>query len=160
MKKTLAALAAFGAVGLAALPAAAAVSYPAGGVTASEVAAVLKSKGLQAEITTDDVGDPMIKSASEQINWRVIFYGCEKGRCTSIQFQAGFDLDNGMTYAKANEWNYTKRFGRAALDDDMDPYVRFDIDVEKGYNSEALDNQLATWLALVPTFADFIGFNK
>jgi len=98
VKKTIAALAAFGVVGLVALPAAA-YPYPDGGVTANEVAAVLKAKGLQAEMTTDDVGDPMIKSASEQINWRVIFYGCEKGRCTSIQFQAGFDLDNGITYA-------------------------------------------------------------
>jgi len=40
----------------------------------------------------------------------------------------------------------------------MDPYIRFDVDVEKGYNSEALTNQLATWLAIVPIFAEFVDF--
>ena len=157
MNKIIAAAAAISAVAFAALPAAA-YTYPTGGVSAQEVAAVLRAKSLPVEITKDDAGDPMIKSSSSDLNWRVYFYDCTAGRCTSIQFSSGFDLDKGMTYAKANEWNFSKRFGRAALDDEMDPYVRYDIDTAKGYTSESMAYALDTWLLIVPTFSEFIGY--
>ncbi|MDP1632647.1 MAG: YbjN domain-containing protein [Caulobacter sp.] len=145
-------------LGATALPASAAV-YSAAGLTAEEAATVLRARKLEVEITTDEQGDPLIKSSSSDLNWRIYFYDCTAGRCTSIQFSAGFDLDDGLTYAKANEWNFTKRFGRAALDDEMDPYVRYDVDVAKGYTSESLDYALATWLLIVPTFSTFIGYD-
>ena len=157
MKKLLAAAVAVSAVVCTALPAAA-YTYPAAGVSAQEVASVLRARKLPVEITKDDAGDPMIKSSSDSLNWRIYFYDCTAGRCTSIQFSAGFDLDNGMTYSKCNEWNYTKRFSRCALDDEMDPYARYDIDVAKGYTSESMDYALATWLLVVPTFSTFIGY--
>lgn len=156
VKKILTAAAALTAVAFAAQPAAA-YTYPVG-VSAQEVASVLRARKLAVEITKDDAGDPMIKSSSDNLNWRVYFYDCTAGRCTSIQFSAGFDLDNGMTYSKCNEWNYTKRFARCGLDDEMDPYARYDIDVAKGYTSELMDYALATWLLVVPTFSKFIGY--
>ena len=158
VKKILAAAVALSALALTALPAAA-YTYPSAGVTAQEVAAVLKSKNLAADISTDDAGDPMIKSASDDLNWRIYFYDCTNGRCTSIQFSAGFDLDKGITNAKCNEWNYTKRFGRCALDEEMDPYVRYDIDIAKGYTSESMAYALDTWLLVTPLFSTFIGFS-
>jgi hypothetical protein len=157
VKKFIAAAVALSALALAASPAAA-YTYPAGGVTAQEVAAVLKSKGLPAEITVDDQGDPMIKSSSDDLNWRIYFYQCENKRCSSIQFSSGFDLDKGLSLAKCNEWNFSKRFGRCALDDEMDPYTRYDIDVAKGYSSETLTYALETWQLIVPTFSEFIGY--
>ena len=157
MKAIVTAAVALSVAAFTALPAAAYV-YPTAGVSAQEVAAVLRARKLPVEITKDDAGDPMIKSASNDLNWRIYFYDCTAGRCTSIQFSAGFDLDNGMTYAKCNEWNYTKRFSRCALDDEMDPYTRYDIDVAKGYTSESMDYALATWLLVVPTFSTFIGY--
>jgi len=157
VNKLIAAAVAVSAVVCTAMPAAA-YTYPVAGVSAQEVASVLRARKLPVEITKDDAGDPMIKSSSDDINWRVYFYDCTAGRCTSIQFSAGFDLDNGITYSKCNEWNYTKRFARCALDDEMDPYARYDIDVGKGYTSESMDYALATWLLVVPTFSKFIGF--
>lgn len=158
MKKILIAAAALGALAFTALPAAAYV-YPTAGVSAQEVAAVLKTKGISAEITKDDAGDPMIKASSDDINWRIYFYDCAAGRCTSIQYSAGFDLDKGITYSKCNEWNFTKRFGRCALDDEMDPYVRYDVDVGKGYTSESMAYALDTWILVVPLFSKFVGFS-
>jgi hypothetical protein len=149
------------ALGVAAIAAPAlAKPYPAGGVTAAEVAAVLKEKGLPAEVTKDDVGDPLIKSSGDNINWRIYFYGCKDGRCASIQFSAGFDLMDGITYAKINEWNYAKRFSRGALDEEMDPYVRYDVDAESGFSSESLTLAVETWQLVLPAFADFVGFER
>lgn len=139
--------------------AASARPYPAGGVTAGEVADILSAQGLPAEVTTDDEGDPMVKSSSEKVNWRVYFYTCENGRCANIQFQAGFDLDdNTISYEKINTWNFTKRFGRGALDGEMDPYLRYDIDAEKGFTSEAMTLATETWLMMLPKFVAYIGY--
>lgn len=158
MKRLIIAGAAVCALALAALPAAASV-YPEGGLNAKDVAAVLRAKGLPAEITTDNAGDPLVMSAFGKMKWGVFFYECEGGRCGSIQFQLGYDVaGNGMSYAKCNEWNFTKRFGRCGLDDEMDPFLRYDIDVAKGYTSETLGFAVDTWVAIVPAFSDFIGF--
>lgn len=156
MKKTVLATIALAALAMAAP--AVAKPYPAGGVTAQEVAATLKAKGLKPEITRDDSDDPLIKVRSDGVDWYVYFYSCTKDRCESVQFTAGFDLDRGITYSKANEWNYTKRFTRAALDDDMDPFLRYDIDLEKGANSETVELALETWQLILPQFMEFIDF--
>ena len=157
MKKIIAAAVALSALAMAAAPAAA-LTYPAAGVNAQEVAAVIKAKGLTAEVTTDEQGDPMIKGRSNDLNWRVYFYECKEGRCASLQFSAGFDLDDGLTLAKCNEWNYTKRYGRCALDGELDPYVRYDVDVAKGFSSDSLAYAVETWTLVVPTFSEFIGY--
>jgi hypothetical protein len=132
---------------------------PDGGVTVTDIADVMKAKGYKAEVTTDNSGDPMIKSAGSGVKFEVYFYGCNSSkRCTSIQFSAGFDLDKGLALSKINEWNYTKRFGRGALDDEMDPYIRYDLDVEKGFTTEAVANNLDTWDSILSSFKTFINY--
>lgn len=158
MKATLAAVLMLGLVA-GAVSTAQARPYAPGGVTAAEVAEALRAKGFPAEITRDEQDDPLIKSETDDVKWRVYFYNCSTaGRCKSIQFSAGFDLDDGLTYSKINEWNFTKRFSRGALDDEMDPYVRYDIDAETGFTSEALNLGIDTWQLVLPAFAEFVGY--
>ena len=47
------------------------------------------------------------------------------------------------------------RFGRAFLDAENDPIVEMDMDTEKGYTTEAISNNLATWLAVLSKFTAF-----
>jgi hypothetical protein len=130
-----------------------------GGITAPEVAQVLQDKGYKAEVGTDSGGDPMVKSATDGSNFTVFFYGCNHGpRCSAIQFHAGFHLDKGMTTEKINEWNRANRFGRGFIDDEHDPNVEMDLDVEHGFLSEGLANNVDTWAAVLPAFKKFIGF--
>lgn len=137
--------------------AASAGMLPDGGVTASEVAKALQDKGYRAEVTTGSDGDPLIKSAADGTNFRILFYSCSKAqRCASIQFVAAFDLDDGMKLSKINSWNQNKRFGRAYLDDDMDPFVEMDVDFEHGATSEAIANNIDTWAAVLPAFKSYI----
>lgn len=154
--KIIATAAAFCIAALGALPAAA-LTYPEAGVTAAEVAAVLQQKGLSAEISTDDWGDPLIKSRSNGATWHILFYNCDKkGRCASVQYRIGLDLTDGMSYAQCNEWNDTKRFARCMLDEEMDPYLKWDIATNAGFTSEALAMSVDQWDTLVPAFATFI----
>lgn len=130
-----------------------------GGITADEVASVLQAKGFKAEITKDSGGDPMIKSATDGVNYSILFYGCKHTpRCSAIQFYAGFHLDKGMTTDKINEWNRENRFGRAYIDKEKDPNVEMDLDVEHGFLTEGLANNIDTWGAVLPAFKKFVGF--
>jgi hypothetical protein len=138
-----------------------ALAYPIpdGGITAAEVLSVLHDKGYVGDIDKDDSGDPRIKSATDGGAFYVYFYGCNGGpRCSGIQFEAAFHIKGGMTLAKINDWNKSHRFGRAYLDDVMDPYVEMDLDVEHGFLSEGLANNLDTWNTLLPSFKKFIGW--
>ena len=129
---------------------------PDGGVTGKEVAAALLSKGFQAELTTDKEGDPLIRSSSGGTRFGVYFYECHgKPRCTSIQFSA-FIKAKQVTPEKIVEWNRKNRFGRAYLDDDSDPWVEMDVDVEHGATTEALTNDLDRWVSVLGTFGKFL----
>ena len=135
-------------------------ALPDGGVTAAEVVAALQDKGYRAELTTDSTGDPMIQSAAEGVNFRVYFYGCDgdPARCGAIQLVAAFDLEEGLALDRINLWNREHRFGRGYLDDDNDPWVEMDVDVELGFTTEALANNLDTWMSVLPSFIEFVGY--
>jgi len=135
---------------------ASAAPLPDGGVTAPEVARVLQSKGFQAEVTTDKRGEPLVQSSSGGAKFGVYFYECKGQRCSSIQFSSGFS-GTGITAAKIAEWNRTKRFGRAYQDDEKDPWVEMDVDVEHGANTDALANDLDRWIAVMGEFMRYIG---
>jgi hypothetical protein len=138
--------------------AASAGNLPTGGVTAQEVASALQAKGYQAEIGRDSGGDPMISSALDGSSYKILFYNCKSGRCASIQFATAFDMKNGLTLAKVNSWNREKRFGRAYLDDEMDPFVEYDVDMERGATNEAITNAIDVWAAVVPAFKTYVDF--
>lgn len=131
---------------------------PDGGVTSGEVAAALRSKGFDVEITKDRDGDPLIKSTYEKTAFQVVFYGCNTAkRCSSIQFSAGWDMPRGFPLARVNTWNHTKRFGRASLDDENDPFIRLDVDLEAGATTAALGNWVDIWEAVLVGFDKYLG---
>lgn len=141
---------------LALAPAALAVPLSDGGVTAQDVAQVMRGKGFPTEVTTDKDGDPLIRGSSKDLKFGVFFYGCHKTpRCDSIQFSAGFSVKD-VTPARIAQWNWTKRFGRSYLDDDFEPWVEMDMDLEHGGTTEALANDLDRWLAVMGEFNKYI----
>lgn len=137
--------------------AARAAPMPDGGVTAGEVADVMRAKNLPVEITTDPDGDPLIHSQSNNIKFHVYFYECSpQKRCRSIQFYAGWTT-KGISETQINTWDRTKRFGRAYLDRQSEPCVEMDMDLQHGATTQALANDFDRWLLVMKTFRDFIG---
>jgi len=130
------------------------------GVTPEWVAGVLHAKGYKAVIGVDNDGDPKVSSAADGTNFTIFFYGCHgTRRCESLTFQAGFDLDDGFSATKINAWNKDKRFLKAWLDDENDPYVEMDLDVEHGSTSANLADYVDTWSTILPNFKRYIGFD-
>jgi hypothetical protein len=123
-----------------------------------DVARELQAKGYKAEIGKDSGGDPKITSGMDGTNFTVWFYGCKDGRCTQVQYEAGFDLKSGLSLAKINLWNRENRFGAGHLDDENDPYIQYDIDFEHGATTEAIANTIDVWASLLPDFKKFIDF--
>lgn len=133
---------------------------PAEGVTMEEVAAWLQSGGYQAQLKKTDAGEPYIASGAEGVNFDVYLDDCKAKKCTSIEFTAGFTLDGGLKGgpAKINEWNRDKRWVRAYIDKDNDPWAEMDISVTPGRTWDAVDDDFATWRVMLDHFKTFIGW--
>jgi hypothetical protein len=131
---------------------AAASALPDGGATVDEVAEVLRSMKLNVEIGTDGSGDPKIRSDTDGVEFYVYFYSCKNGRCAAIQFSEGFDLDQGISCEQMDRWNRQWRYGRAFRDEENDPYVQMDVDLERGSTTESIKNNLEVWLTVLNEF--------
>ncbi|HEX9947359.1 MAG TPA: YbjN domain-containing protein [Allosphingosinicella sp.] len=120
----------------------------------------LQKEGYVAKLGTDKGGDPMITSGISGTTFLIFFYNCtEHKACATIQFHSGYDLKKPIGLDKINEWNSTKRFGRAFIDKENDPNLEMDIDLDDGGISQALfiDN-LEYWAIVIADFEKFIGY--
>lgn len=128
------------------------------GVTLKEIQARLEKDGFKTEVKGEK-DDPFLSTEDENgLKFEVHFYDCEKSRCTSVQFSAGFDLKDAMTAAKMNEWNAAKRYVKGYLDDEGDPWFSYDVNVSPGGTDDAFTDDLDLWLAFLPDIAEFIGW--
>jgi hypothetical protein len=126
------------------------------------VVKALQAAGYSAKLEKDGTGDPMIVSAANGHPFRVIFYGCKANKnCATVTFAAGFDKKGATSLESINEWNRKNRFGRAYLDDEGDPLLGMDVDLDDGGLSPALfaDN-LEFWTAVNGAFQKHIGWDK
>ena len=114
--------------------------------------------GLVATLESDSSGDPKIESRVSDTKFSVYFYGCQdKKDCTSIQFSAGYDLGEGISAERVNEWNLKKRYAKAHIDDEGDPYLEMDLNLDyEGVGVENFEDSLDVWRLLVEDFEDFI----
>lgn len=118
----------------------------------------LQGMGYRAELTRDDSGDPLIRSASSGTDFLILFYGCEDGKsCDTVQFFAGFsDPENGSV-AAMNIWNSKNRFSRAYIAESGAARIELDLDLDDGGMSSALfrDN-IEFWTIVMARFESYV----
>jgi hypothetical protein len=132
-------------------------TFPDGGVKVTDVSAVLQDGGYWLEIAKASDGTPKIISKAGGYTFAVYFFGvAEDGRARSIQFCLGLDMEDGISLDDVNEWNAGYRFARVYRDEENDPIMEYDIDVERGCTKEALENAVERWVALIDTFDEFL----
>lgn len=135
-----------------------ATPIPDQGLTLEQVAKWLQSEGYRAEIVAKD-GKRHINSATEGVSFSIFLDDClTDGQCQSIQFDAGFDLKDGLTLARANEWNRTKRWAWISLDEENDPFLDMCVSLAPGSSFEALEDSLGVWSMMVVEAKTFIGW--
>ncbi len=123
------------------------------------IVAALREAGYRAVLDKDNSGDPLVKSGAAGVDFSVYFYNCTANKaCKTVQFHAGF-VKKGVTLDTINTWNATHRFARAYLDDEKDPRIEMDVDLDHGGLSTRLfQANLATWDSLVGEFQKTIDF--
>jgi len=110
-------------------------------ITAEQLTGLLRDKGLEG--TVNDKGNVVV-----QVNGsKIVFF------ISNQTMQAYFGLRGTTANLNAvNEWNKTKRFGRAYIDNDGDPCVELDYDLEGGVSDDSIKVWFDTVTAIVKSF--------
>ncbi|MGG7567934.1 YbjN domain-containing protein [Rhodovulum sp. DZ06] len=123
------------------------------------VVAAMQRLGYRAMLDVDNVGDPMIRSASSRIEFEVLFYDCDDGRaCRALQFSAGFDLEDAVPMELLNQWNASHRFGAAFRDEEGDPFLQYDVTTLGGLTEENFADIVDWWRVALSGFAEHVDY--
>ncbi|MHA1529712.1 MAG: YbjN domain-containing protein [Alphaproteobacteria bacterium] len=109
----------------------------------------------EASLTTDNLGDPLIKGRIGEKSYELFFYDCTEGRdCKSLTFSATWEAD-GLTDGLMAGWNREKRFGKAYLDGDGNATVEMSVNLHGGVTRANLEDTIDWWRLVLAGFADF-----
>lgn len=123
------------------------------------VVVALQDLGYRADLESDSSGDPKIRSSIEGVNYSFWFYGCTNNQnCTGWNMSAGFDLENGLSMYKVNQWNRTKLIGRVYLDDQNDPFIDYYVVARGGLDRVTFERVMARWGVAITQFKEHINW--
>ncbi len=127
---------------------------------ALDVLVAVRDLGYRATLEKDSVDDPMISSKASGLNYVILFYGCtDHQNCQSLQFSSSFDLTDGTTAEAMNAWNNENRYGRAYIDENNDPVIRYEFNmVGVGISKEVFNDNFEIWESLLNDFKIHINF--
>ena len=104
-------------------------------------------------------GDPQIRGSIDGIGYSIYFRNCTANQnCEDVNFYSGI-LDNTAALETINQWNQTRRFGKAYLDGDGDTVVEMDVNLENGVSAESMEATLGVWQIVLNEFAHHVGFD-
>ncbi len=105
----------------------------------------------------DDAGDPMIVGRIDGTRYAILFYGCQNAvNCTSIHLLASWANPGDFTSTQINEWNLSRNFGRAYLDDEGDPVLDYVINLDGGVTARNLDDSFDWWRIILSDFVTLL----
>lgn len=134
----------------------------------SEVVALLDAHGYNATLTADDFGDPLIMGSADGLKFQVQTYNCNDAaprRCKTLRFLSSFAAPSSISADEVmkamNDFNKSKVYGRAFVNDDNDPTVDFRIDLSGGVTAANLMDQVGTWKSFVlDVFIEHLGWDQ
>lgn len=122
------------------------------------IKAIVESQGWPATLITKAGDDPYIESSRNGLKFLVLFMNCEDGKqCKTLQYYMGFNDAKDVSLDRLNQWNKEKRFARAYRDDEGDPVLEMDVDVDfAGIPRENIGETFNTWASLMDSYREFI----
>ena len=110
-------------------------------ITAEQLTGLLRDKGMEG--TVNERGNVVVQNGGSKI----VFF------ISGQTMQAYFGLRGTSANVNIiNEWNKTKRFGRAYIDAEGDPCVELDYDLEGGVSDDSIKVWFDTVTAIVKSF--------
>lgn len=121
----------------------------------------LQSLGYNATLTRDSVGDPKIDGKMSRSPYHIYFYGCTNNEhCKYIQFVAGWDLTDGISLEKINDWNRDKLWGQAYRDDENDPWISVVYNLDGGVTKANFADTVDWFRITLEAFEKHIGWTQ
>ncbi len=96
------------------------------------------------EIDSDD--DVIVNMQGYRV---LILVGSDAGRSLMARFAV---TGTGATLQTVNDWNRTKRYSRAYLDDEGDPILESDLDLEGGVDRKRVEDFFRTFNGTLTLF--------
>ncbi len=93
-------------------------------------------------------------------------FGFELAGAKVVLFHSGINMQlySGFRHPSSeeamNEWNQSHRFSRAYIDDENDPVIESDLDLEGGATVGAVREFIDTFTLSVKAFQDHIGYTN
>lgn len=122
------------------------------------IKAIVESQGWPAKLISKADEDPYIESNRNGLKFLVLFMNCEDHKnCKTLQYYMGFNDAKDVSPDRLNEWNKEKRFARAYRDDEGDPVLEMDVDLDfAGLPRENIGETFNTWASLMDSYREFI----
>ena len=120
---------------------------------------IIRDLGYRATLEVDGEGDPLIRSSVGGTQFALVFYGCSEqhDECQILLFKAGYELNDRVGMDVINQWNATRLFGRAYLDDVSDPGLELVLNMQGGVTRAQFEKTFEWWETSVGEFEDEIG---
>ena len=122
----------------------------------------LQAMGYRASYEPYDSGRPRVLTGVAGVNTNIAFYGCDAdmGNCKTLLFSTGMDMPDGAAWTTVNNWNQTRLYTRAFLDDDNDAYFNMPVMRGQDMTEDDFRRVLNIWEDAVIDFTDEIGFER
>jgi hypothetical protein len=125
----------------------------------ADISAIVESQGWPATLVTSEDKTAFIESERNGLKFLVLFLNCDDDQknCKTLQYYMGFSDAKGTTPDQLNEWNKSKRFARAYVDESGDPVLEMDLDLDfNGIPRENVTESFITWGALMDAYHKYI----
>ncbi|MGB7409164.1 MAG: YbjN domain-containing protein [Pontixanthobacter sp.] len=123
------------------------------------IVTAMRFAGFEAELQTDEIGDPKIETDFGTGLGYIYFYGCDEGTntgCDSVQFVAGLDRDTPMPFSMISDLVKQKRFVAISLDDEGDPWMSWDVITDDGIPTTVFIKALRLYADVLGDVADVV----
>jgi len=124
--------------------------------TAQDVMTAISDKHMESVL--DEMGIDYTKSKEHtwklKLDSRTVLLFLEHDN-TDSQLYIGFG-DKTVSPSKMNEWNKSKRFGRAYADDDSNPVLESDLDFAGGVTDDTLKAWIKLFKTLIESYVKFL----
>lgn len=114
-------------------------------ITAEQLAGLLRDKGMEGQV--NEKGNVIVQANGSKVVYFI----------SGQTMQAYFGLrGTSANVNTVNEWNKTKRFGRAYIDAEGDPCVELDFDLEGGVSEDSIKVWFDTVNLIVKSFRQHV----
>ena len=122
-------------------------------VSGKEISAMLSTEGYRPTLGKADDGDPQIKFKVQGKEVYIDFYDCNKTEfCGSLNISTGWALKTKLAAAELNQWNADNRYIRVYTDEENDPFLEDDIDLDGGATMNNVKEFVKTYVSQLDDF--------